>query len=589
MSISLLYWREAGFLWLALLPLLVILYAYYQQKKNTLKLVDQHLLAWVKTKQQSTKQLFSAFLLLCAWCLFCLALAGPRTVHWLPPSLQADNVNLLVIMDFSGSMRAKDGRYSRIEQTQKLLQHWLKNVPESLRMGLMVFSAQAHVLLKPTEDKLLLKHFIKQLPKFRPPVRGNNLAAALVQAGELLSSWGGQHYVLLISDGDMGKAASKKALSTMEQLNNKNRFQLTIVGVGQSEPVPVPLTANKSLMVNNKIVLSRRQTHWLKAFAQQTQGAYYPAQSVSELTLTELLAVPDTIIDADDNDKIIWNEWFFIPLLAGALCFLLAIQLNHRAASVRLLSISLLLIFAGCSERHPPSRFKQSLLNGDFTQARILAEQAEGYEARFAQGVACYRLADYACAVQAFSTAAWSTSGKSRRARAVFNLAHSYYKSGDYTQASVLFKDAQQLGLSTELTQMNIAFADSLAAAVRHRLADITKRKQRIDWLAASRKIPEALAERMVDALNLSQAKINNRHFANMPLSEQQALIRQGVHYQQTHQPHSPLADKNFWVKASQQKQAQQTAELFNHLMASETGLHYVPDKALIIKELRPW
>jgi len=344
-------------------------------------------------------------------------------------------------------------------------------------------------------------------------------------------------------------------------------IKLHVIGVGQSEAVRVPESATKSMMDDGKIIVSRRQAAWLQNFAEQAAGTYQSAELVEQLDLTQLLDLPRPEIDPQYREQILWDEWFFIPLLAGVLLCLLALQLSI-VLSVPLLSISVLFILAGCN---------------------LVFEREEDYREYFAEGVACYRQSDYTCAAQAFSRAAWSTTDEALRGRAVFNLGNSYFRLGDYEQASVLFSDAELLGVDSIKTQLNREFADSLAAAVQQRLLDIAKTKQRAQWRAAAHKLPEDLEDRIAEGVNLSQPEKKKIVFADLSASEQNALVLHGIKRIQTTRKAKKSSGRNFWVLSTQDDLPQQTAGLFNSLMAFESGLHYVPDEPVQIKGQRPW
>lgn len=567
MSLGSLYWREPLWLLSVFLPLFIILFTYYRQKKIWQQLADADLLPWVQATGQPSRQLSSRVLLAFAWVLFSIALAGPRTPQWIPPELQAKDANVIAIIDFSSSMKARDDKISRIAQAQTLLGQWLKNAPDNLRLGLIIYAGHSHTLLKPTTDQALFQHYLGQLQQFRPPTLGNNLAAALQTAAELLKGAKGDRYILLLSDGDLGEHAGDAAKTIAAKITAEGSIKLQVIGLGQSEAVRVPENAIEFLTVDGKNIVSRRQTLWLQNFAEQAAGVYQGAEFVEQLNLTQVLDLPKPRIDPQYQNQILWDEWFFIALLGGIFLCLLALQLSIPVSS-QLVNIALFLTIAGCS---------------------LPDENKDDYHDYFAQGVDCYREKDYACAQQSFSRAAWLATDEALRGRAVFNLGNSHFRLGDYEQASVLFQDAELLGIDKRKTQLNREFADSLAAAVQRRLADIAKTKQRAQWRASAHKLPEGLEDRMVEGINLSQVESKKMVFANLSKSQQNALVVHGIKRLQSTSKTSQSSSRNFWVLSAQDDLPQQTAGLFNSLMAIESGLHYVPDEPVQIKGQRPW
>jgi len=567
-----LYWREPLWLFAFLLPWLIILNRSYYQKKRWYKIADPHLLAWCYAHSRSSGENFQRLLFALAWLFFCVALAGPRTAQWIPPSLQQKNISVTLIFDYSSSMKAIDHNTSRIVQAQNIVKYWLKDLPPNVRVGLRIFSGHSHNLLIPTSDKTLVNYFVEQLHKFRPPTLGNNLADALQAAKKQFNSLTGEHYIIVLSDGDLGKKSTNAVQNIATQIKTEAHLHLSIIGVGKDEAVRIPLSKTKMLTHQGKVIVTRRHIPPLKKLAQVSGGRYYSAEQIQELKLEQILALPKARIDTKFTQHILWHEWFFIPLLAAVFFTLLALQISG-ANSRRLAGATLMLLLSSCY---------QSDKAGE-----------DGYS-QFVQGVACYRLKNYSCAQQFFTAVAWSASEPSLQAKAVFNLGNTYYKLGDYEQALVLFKDAEQRGISITKTRINQAFSASFAAAVQQHLADIAKTKQKAEWLAAAGKMPEGFSDRLAEGITLKRGVLRqdnhqNHFFPGMSSKERNLLLDYGIKRIQNKQKVQQVSNNNSWVFSAQDKEPQDTAALLNDLMSYETGFHYVPDEALQIEGQRSW
>jgi len=562
-----LYWREPLCLLIFLLPWFIVFGRYYYQKKIWYKIADSNLLPWVQAQSDLVGQILQKLLFILAWLLFSVALAGPRTVQWIPPSLQAEDVSIALIIDFSSSMNAVDHNTSRIVQAQSLIKHWLEELPPKVRVGLNIFSGHSHSLLIPTTDHALLKHFVEQLHKFRPPTLGNNLAESLQAAKKQLNASKGDHYIVVLSDGDLGKKAADVAQNIAVQIKADDHLHLNIIGVGKDEAVRIPLSDTKILIHNGKIIVSRRHISQLKKLAEISGGSYYPLETIKQLKLEYVLDLPKVRIDNTLKHRILWREWFFIPLLAAVFFTLLALQISVRRSG-KLTATALILLLSGCYQTNDSSEDDYSL---------------------FSKGVTCYRLKDYTCAQQFFSTVSWSASNPSLQAKAVFNLGNTYFKLGDYEQALVLFKDAEQRGIPVIQTRINQEFSASLAAAVRQRLVDNVKTKQKADWLAAAGKMPEGFADRLAEGIYLKQDTHYHSLFSGMSSTEQSLLLDSGIKRMQSRQKVQRVSSDDSWVFATQDKEPQDTAALLNDLMSYESGFHYVPDEPLELEGQRSW
>ncbi|MCK5666693.1 MAG: hypothetical protein KAI17_24555, partial [Thiotrichaceae bacterium] len=468
-------------------------------------------------------------------------------------------------------------------------------MPARMHMGLIIYSAHSHTLLIPTNDKALLKYYIAQLHRFRPPTLGNNLAAALKDAQQQLKPFKGEQHIIVLSDGDLGKKSAHTVQTMMAQIQSDGMPNLSIIGLGKDEAVSIPLSIHQASEMNSKTIVSRRHIAWMKQLAQRSNGRYYNAESLESLKLDQLLNPPTAHIDPKSSHQVLWHEWFFIPLLAGIILSLLALQMSGKK-SFRLTIVSLLLFLSACdqniSHRQLNNNINKALLSNDYAVVLTLAKENNTPDndfIGFAKGVACYRLKDYLCAQQVFSSLAWSVSDIALKGKTIFNLGNTHYQLGDYEQASILFQAARKLGVSTAKTQLNQAFANSLAAAVQRHLADIEKTKQRADWLSAAQKLPEDFDERIAEGIYLSKKNKTSSIFSSLSAREQNQLIEKGIKHIKTKGKNQAQSAENFWVESLQKNQPQQAAELFNQLMGFEIGLHYVPEDPLQVQGQRTW
>lgn len=629
-----LYWYQPYVLVIFLLPLALFLVAYIKQQRLLKRFADPQFLPWLKPHPQTKKlPALKLLFLFLAWLFLCIALAGPRTIKWLPPSLQQDISTVRVQIDFSQSMRAVDNVSNRIIQSQQQLQSWVNTFPQQLKMALGVYAGQAHRLLIPSNDMNLLEYFIQQLPYFKLPVMGNNLSAAINSETPQNKGDSGPSYLMVFSDGDMDKAALDKAVLSLKTIKDKFR-KIIIIGVGGEEAVSIPVQQNQVLTQEGKIIVTRRHSDNLRQLAKAGQGNYYAIEDaqLNKRSLQQLLGIQAPRIADKDSSKVQWNEWFYIPLLLGWLFLLLALMEPQRfsgrdsgrfpgtlsgktdaaavnKSSLKLLLLSLLLLLAGCDNksllntfRHVDSMDQQisrALDSGNYKQILVLIQYrktghitgALSDYARFTQGVACYRLKDFICARQVFSRLAWNSSNKRLKAEAVFNLANSFFYLGDYEQAQVLYNDAAQQGISEDKIKINLEFARSLAVAIRQTIADIEKTQQRAQWRAATTKLTEKFSDKKADGIFLPSFKklLDNPVFRQLSQQQQQKLLAQGIKFQLHKSTTNSSQNENFWVLSRQDKQAETTSELYNQLMAYEIGLHYVPEKPLDSEGQRPW
>jgi hypothetical protein len=590
-----LYWREPVWLGAALLPLLAFGLPRIRRQRQWVRLVDLALRPWVEVPASGRPGWARPVLLLVAWLLLCIALAGPRTPRWLPPEVKP-GVAVVAVVDLSLSMAARDERPDRRARAQTLLADWAAGMPEALQFGLVVYAGHAHRLLLPTADHDLVRHFADELAGIELPTLGNALDDGLRLAAAMFDETAGrtvERHVLLLSDGDLDETAQQAAEGTVSDLLLPAAIRLHVIGIGGGEAVGVPRDATGPLVIDGQRVTSRRDGRWLAQLATLGQGGYLANEHLDGRPLREVLGLSAPRIDPDDQQQVLWDEWFGIPLAVGMLLCLITLEGRHstKIGGTVVAAAALVLSGGGCervvSLAHDGADIDAALQAGDYVQVRQLAAARDGYHARFAEGVACHRLEDYPCALQAFARAAWLAPDDATRGRAVFNLGNTHFRLGDYAQSSVLFAEAGMLGVSPLDAALNRSFADSLAAAVERQLADIAETQHRAEYRAAAQDLPDELRDRLAAGITLSDVLRRQPAFATLSVDALRAMVAQGV--TRAVGGADGRGAGRHWVKTSESKAALGTAGLFNRLLPIETGIVSSADAPYAIEGQRPW
>ena len=326
--ISELYWREPLWVLLALLPLIFAVLKYKALNTRRQRLVDADLMPWVQSKRGAEASLGAQLISFTAWLLIVIAICGPRTPVYIPPELEPPAAEVILISDLSGSMEATEvllddgSALRRRDAVTRVMQHWNEQVPENINMGLMVFAAHPHWLLKPSSDPLLREHILNQLEAVQAPTLGNDLAAALEATAQPRVSADTPRRIILFTDGDIEIEQRQRTASRLEQLLTEfASLRVTVVGIGANE---------MSRLVDGNT--TRLESKWLKQLAENNRVDYLTLQQASAGELSSILQLPRPRIDASVQDQVLWHEWFALPLIAA---LLLLVVLFQRTARLR--------------------------------------------------------------------------------------------------------------------------------------------------------------------------------------------------------------------------------------------------------------
>lgn len=196
------------------------------------------------------------------------ALAGPVWQQIEQPVFRSAGA-LVIVLDLSRSMNAKDVAPSRLERVKLKLLDILATRQEG-QTALMVYAAQPFVFSPLTEDRATIGLQVKTLETRLMPAQGSRPDRALDGALELLKQANvAQGEILLITDGLSG--GDPQAIGSRVKPH-----RLSVLGVGTTDGAPVPADGEGFFKDSTgSIVLARLQENELDALARSGGGRYH--------------------------------------------------------------------------------------------------------------------------------------------------------------------------------------------------------------------------------------------------------------------------------------------------------------------------
>jgi len=142
-------WTEM--LWLLLLvPVLVALYLWaLRRKKSSLRFGNLALVKQALGNSVGWRRHLPPALFLLAITILIFAVARPAAVI----ELASSRATVILAMDVSGSMRARDVEPSRIEASQEAAKSFIRDQPADVQIGIVAFAAAAVLVQTPTLDR----------------------------------------------------------------------------------------------------------------------------------------------------------------------------------------------------------------------------------------------------------------------------------------------------------------------------------------------------------------------------------------------------------------------------------------------------
>jgi Ca-activated chloride channel family protein len=169
-------WLEM--LWLLLLvPLLAALYVWLlrRRKKVSVQYSNLALVKQAMAKQSTWRRHLPPALMLMALAAMLFAAARPMMTIQLPSNKQT----IMLAMDVSGSMRAKDVEPTRLVAAQSAAKAFLAELPRHVRVGIVAFAGSAQLAQLPTLSRDDLNTAIDSFQLQRGTATGNGIALSL--------------------------------------------------------------------------------------------------------------------------------------------------------------------------------------------------------------------------------------------------------------------------------------------------------------------------------------------------------------------------------------------------------------------------
>ncbi len=234
--------------WLLVLPVLAacwMLQSYYRRRVGRASPVSPRFRDLSRRTGARTRATTLAAAVLCAGTMV-VALARPQlSVASSDP--QYERQDLIIVLDRSVSMRARDIAPSRLLRATAEIRNFLRHRPEAIdRVALVGFADSSLVLSYPTADLGSLFFYMDWIDDDPTPLYGTNMGGALNKALALIEKdqRKTRKLVLLISDGEDLGAELAGALDRFRAA----RIRVNCLGVGSDIPAPIPAGPNQSEM-----------------------------------------------------------------------------------------------------------------------------------------------------------------------------------------------------------------------------------------------------------------------------------------------------------------------------------------------------
>jgi Ca-activated chloride channel homolog len=263
---------------LSVVPMLIAWYLWRQNRNNPSLTVSssEQVHLFRRSFRHSLRHIVFAFRLLLI-ILLILILARPQsTDRW--QDVTTEGIDIMLAVDISGSMLARDFRPDRIEAAKNVATEFISGRPYD-RMGLVVFSGESFTQCPLTTDHATLINLLREI-KSGMIEDGTAIGMGIATAvNRLKDSDAKSKVVILLTDGVNNRGAIDPL--TAADLALTFNIRVYTIGVGSMGTAPYPVQTPFGTEFRNVPVEIDEDV--LKEISQKTGGQYFRATDNNKL------------------------------------------------------------------------------------------------------------------------------------------------------------------------------------------------------------------------------------------------------------------------------------------------------------------
>lgn len=270
------------FFWLFLLIPVAIAWLFWKRKQQspTLKISS------IKGFKASPSLLvrlkpYLSVLRLLALSSLIVALARPRTVDISSQTKTTRGIDIVMAIDLSSSMLAKDLKPNRMEALKDVALKFVENRPND-RIGIVVYAGEAYTKTPVTSDKAIVQEAIKTIKFDNVLQDGTAIGMGLSTAvNRLKDSKAKSKVIILLTDGVNNSGFIEP--ETASQIAKEFGIKVYTIGIGSNGMAEFPYAYAPNGGFLYKMMKVEIDEQLMKNIANNTGGKYFRASSNTKL------------------------------------------------------------------------------------------------------------------------------------------------------------------------------------------------------------------------------------------------------------------------------------------------------------------
>ncbi|MCV9932042.1 VWA domain-containing protein [Flavobacterium sp. LS1R47] len=270
------------FFWLFLLIPIAIAWLFWKrnQQSATLKMSSLQGFKSSESLLAKLKPFLGVFRILALSSLI-IALARPRTVDVSNKTKTTKGIDIVMAIDVSGSMLARDLKPDRMQALKKLASEFVVERPND-RIGIVLYASEAYTKIPVTSDKAIILEAIKSIKYDNVLVDGTGIGMGLATAvNRLKDSKAKSKVIILMTDGVNNAGFIEP--DTAADIAKQYGIKVYTIGIGTNGMAEFPYAIAPNGQFLFRMMKVEIDEQMMKTIANKTGGKYFRATSNEKL------------------------------------------------------------------------------------------------------------------------------------------------------------------------------------------------------------------------------------------------------------------------------------------------------------------
>jgi len=271
---------QKEFFWLLLVVPLLVCWYVLKNKKQTAQLSISSVQGFQKNSFWSSIKHLLFGLRIVAIVLVVSALARPQTVEVSSKTKTTRGVDIVIAIDVSASMLAKDLRPNRLEALKNVAADFIKGRPND-RIGLVEYAGESYTKTPITSDKSIVLQSLKNIKYNTIITGGTAIGMGLATAvNRIKDSRAKSKIIILLTDGVNNAGFIEP--QTASELALEYGIKTYTIGLGTNGMALSPVALNNGVFQYGRVQVEIDEV-LLKEIAETTGGKYFRATNNRKL------------------------------------------------------------------------------------------------------------------------------------------------------------------------------------------------------------------------------------------------------------------------------------------------------------------